>query len=191
MKRGKSGFALPPHRRPTGVAPAASSLPAPLPLAGHPPLRTEGYILLRRPMALPEPPVRLPEGVAIVPIEAADAGAIHALLRRAYATGGGTVPEHLLDWWESLLTDSEFDRNLAFVARADAEVIGFCLCWTSSFVKDLVVDPGWRNRGIGSGLLATAIAALRARGADELSLKVDIYNGTAQRLYRAFGFSQD
>lgn len=190
MKRRKSGFAQPPEKRAMAVAPAGPQLAAPA-LPGHPPLRSEGYILLRRPMSLPEPPVNMPPGVVIGTIEAADAGAVHRLIQRAYSSGFGTVPDNLLDWWEGLLTDSEFDRNLAFVAKAGGQVVGFCLCWTSSFVKDLVVDAGWRNRGIGSALLSAAIAALRRRGAEELALKVDIYNGTAQRLYRGFGFAQD
>lgn len=195
MKRRKSGFAPPPDRRPETAASAVPLLPG----AGavqSPFARTEGFILLHRPMTLPEPPVRLPPGVTLAPIEAADAGAVHKLMQRAYSSGFGTVPDNLLDWWENLVTDSEFDRNLAVVAKAARhepgnDVVGFCLCWTSSFVKDLVVDAGWRNRGIGSALLSTAIAALRARGADELALKVNIYNGTAQRLYRQFGFQQD
>lgn len=190
MKRRKSGFAPPPDRRPEMAASAVPLLPG----AGavqNPFARTEGFILLHRPMALPEPPVRLPQGVTLARIEAADSGAVHKLMQRAYSSGFGTVPDNLLDWWESLVTDSEFDRNLAIVARAGNDVVGFCLCWTSSFVKDLVVDTGWRNRGIGSALLSAAIAALRARGAQELSLKVDIYNGTAQRLYRSFGFVQE
>lgn len=190
MKRRKSGFAPPPGKR---AESAVAAVPL-LPRAGvvqNPFARTEGFILLHRPMSLPEPPVKLPQGVTLAPIEAADAGAVHKLLQHAYSSGFGTVPDNLLDWWEKLVTDSEFDRNLTFVARSGGEVIGFCLCWTSSFVKDLVVDAGWRNRGIGSALLSTAIAALRSRGAEELALKVDIYNGTAQRLYRSFGFIQD
>jgi ribosomal protein S18 acetylase RimI-like enzyme len=109
----------------------------------------------------------------------------------AYSNGSGQVTANVLDWWEGLVTDSEFDRNLAFVARGGDEIVGFCLCWTSSFVKDLVVEPRWRNRGIGSALLSTAIDALRKRSADEVALKVNIYNGAAQRLYRQFGFVQD
>lgn len=152
---------------------------------------TDGYLLLRRPLADPPPPVGLPEGVVLAPLEASDAGRVHTLIQQCYANGVGTVPVELLDWWESLLTDSEFDRNLAFVAKNDEDVVGFCLCWTSSFIKDLVVDPRWRNRGVGSALLSTAIEALRKRGAEDVALKVNIYNGTAQRLYRSFGFVQE
>ena len=150
-----------------------------------------GYIRLRRPLSLSAPAIALPDGVTIATLAASDADAVHALLQAAYSTGFGTVPERALDWWGGVVTDSEYDRNLAFVAKSGDEVIGFCLCWTSSFIKDLVVDVRWRNRGIGSALLSTAITALRARGAEEVALKVDIYNGTAQRLYRQFGFAQE
>lgn len=151
----------------------------------------EGFLRLQRPLDLQIPPSHLPDGVVITTLTADDAAPVHALLELAYANGFGCVPGSMLDWWNGLLADSEFDRNLAFVAKAGDEAVGFCLCWTSSFVKDLVVAPLWRNRGIGTALLATALAALKARGATEVALKVDIYNGTAQRLYRQFGFSQD
>ncbi len=152
---------------------------------------TDGYLLLRRPLAEAPPPASLPQGVVLAPLVASDSGRVHTLIQQCYANGVGSIQPDLLDWWESLLTDSEFDRNLAFVAKHDDEVVGFCLCWTSSFIKDLVVDPRWRNRGVGSALLSAAIEALRKRGAEEVALKVNIYNGTAQRLYRQFGFVQD
>lgn len=152
---------------------------------------TDGYMLLRRPLADPLPPVNMPLDLAFAPLAAADASRIHTLLQLAYSNGSGQVTESVLDWWEGLVTDSEFDRNLGFVIKHGEDVVGFCLCWTSSFVKDLVVDPRWRNRGVGSALLTTALDTLRRRGADEVALKVNIYNGAAQRLYRQFGFMQD
>jgi ribosomal protein S18 acetylase RimI-like enzyme len=151
----------------------------------------EGYIRLTRPLNLAPPSVPLAEGMAITPLVANDAAAVHALLHSAYAGGFGTVPDRALDWWNSTVNDAEFDRTLTWVAKDRGDVVGYCLCWSSSFLKDLVVAPLWRNRGIGSALLSTAIAALRARGGEEVTLKVKIYNGAAQRLYRQFGFSQD
>lgn len=153
--------------------------------------KTEGFLLLRRPLAEPPPPAIWPEGVAPVPLLAADAIAIHKLLEAAYAPGYGSVRPDPLAWWEALITDSEFDRSLAFVAKAGEQVVGFCLVWTSSFVKDLVVDGVYRRRGVGTALLSTAIDAMRTRGATEIALKVDIYNANAQRLYREFGFVGD
>ena len=153
--------------------------------------QTEGYLLMRRPLSEPVPPATLPDGVGILALAAADAVAIHRLLEAAYAPGYGSVRPDPLDWWEALVTDSEFDRNLAFVAKAGAQVVGFCLVWTSSFIKDIVVDAPMRRHGIGSALLTRAIEGMRARGREEIALKVDIYNANAQRLYQRFGFVAD
>ncbi|MGV3491842.1 MAG: GNAT family N-acetyltransferase [Devosia sp.] len=157
----------------------------------QPTAHTESHIRLSRPLDLSAPPITLPDGIEIVPLTADNATDVHALLHSAYSGGFGTVPDRPLDWWNSTHTDPEFDRALAWVALDRGAVVGFCLVWNSSFLKDLVVAPLWRNRGIGSGLLSTAITAMRSRGAEELTLKVNIYNGTAQRLYRHFGFAQD
>lgn len=152
---------------------------------------TDGYLLMRRSLSEPAPAAAFPEGIELVPLMAADAGHIHALLQFSYAPGYGSVRPDALGWWEALITDSEFDRNLAFVAKSGDRVVGFCLVWTSSFIKDIVVDGSFRRRGIGSALLSLAIEAMRKRGAPEIALKVDMYNATAQRLYAEFGFSTD
>lgn len=153
--------------------------------------QTDGYLLMRRSLAEPAPPAAFPEGCQLVPLAAADAGHIHSLLQFSYAPGYGSVRPDALDWWEALITDSEFDRNLAFVVKSGDRVIGFCLVWTSSFIKDIAVDGSYRRRGIGSALLSVAIESMRKRGAEEIALKVDMYNANAQRLYREFGFATD
>jgi len=153
--------------------------------------KTDGYLLMRRSLAEPAPPATLPEGCELVPLAAADAGHIHSLLQFSYAPGYGSVRPDALDWWEALITDSEFDRNLAFVVKSGERVVGFCIVWTSSFIKDIVVDGSYRRRGIGSVLLSRSIEAMRQRGAQEIALKVDMYNANAQRLYAEFGFSTD
>jgi ribosomal protein S18 acetylase RimI-like enzyme len=153
--------------------------------------KSDGFLLLRRPLSLPAPAPQWPEGVEVTALMASDATAIHRLLATSYAAGYGSVRADALDWWEAMITDSEFDRNLAFVAKMRGEMVGFCLVWTSSFIKDLVVDANCRRHGIGAALLSTAIEAMRARGAEEIALKVDIYNSTAQRLYRRFGFASE
>lgn len=79
---------------------------------------------------------------------------------------------------------------MCFVAKAEGEVVGFCLCWTSSFVKDLVVALEWQGRGLGGALLATAMATLRDRGEAEVRLKVVTGNAGARRLYERIGFAE-
>jgi len=153
--------------------------------------KTDGFLLIRRSLAEPAPPVALPEGCELTPLAAADAGHIHSLMQFSYAPGYGSVRPDALDWWEALVSDSEFDRNLVFVVKSGERVIGFCAVWTSSFIKDIVVDGSYRRRGVGSALLSLAIEAMRKRGAQEIALKVDMYNANAQRLYAQFGFATD
>jgi ribosomal protein S18 acetylase RimI-like enzyme len=180
-RRPKARFGRPPDRPAIGSTGLQLSSP-------HPAGTSLGYLLLRRQISTPVLPAPLPEGLTLQPISADDATAAHHLLQLAYANGFGSVPDNRLDWWNALLSDPEFDRELAVVAKRNTEVVGFCLCWTSSFIKDLVVDPNCHGQGIGSALLANAIAVLARRGAEDVALKVDIYNAMAQRLYRRFGF---
>jgi len=82
-------------------------------------------------------------------------------------------------------------KDLSVSFRADDRIVGFCLVWTSAFVKDLVVEPALHGRGIGTGLLATAIAEMRRRGHTRLRLKVDARNLSARRFYERLGFVAD
>ena len=150
---------------------------------------TLDFITLRRNLNSPIAAVAWPDGLRLVGLEAADIKAIHTLLQRAYSNGFGSVPPDWLDWWEALRADSEFEPALCFVAKAGDEVVGFCLCWTSSFIKDLVVAPEWQGHGLGTALLATAMLALRGRGASEVQLKVVTANAGARRLYERMGFA--
>ncbi len=152
-------------------------------------LPTPDFLLLRRDLTAVISAPAWPAGTRLAALETADAKAIHALLQRAYANGFGSVRPDWLDWWEALRADSEFDRDLCLVAKAEGEVVGFCLCWTSNFVKDLVVAPEWQGRGLGASLLAEAMARLRDRGGAELQLKVVTANVGARRLYARAGFT--
>src|SRR5690349_15122936 len=77
------------------------------------------FLLLKRNLTAWIPTAAWPDGVDRVRFEVADVKAVHALLQRAYANGFGGVAPDWLDWWEALRADSEFDRDLCFVARAD------------------------------------------------------------------------
>lgn len=151
---------------------------------------TTDHILLRRDFTAPIPPAQWPTGVTRVRLVAANARAVHEALQTAYRNGYGSVEDDWLEWWELVVSDTEFSRDLTFVAKADGEVVGLCLCWTSSFVKDLVVVPRWQGRGVGTALLSEAMAALRDRGASEVRLKVVSANAGARRLYERCGFSE-
>ncbi len=148
-------------------------------------------ILMRRELsgALPVPEWR--EGVHLARFQDVDPVALHALMQAAYADGkvDAGLPASPADWWTATRTDAEFDPTLSFVAKAaTGELAGFALVWNSSFIKDLVVAPGWQRRGIGAALLAEIFRALAARGFDRVELKVQPDNLRAKLLYRALGF---
>lgn len=146
---------------------------------------------LTRDLTVPFAPPQWPAGVSEVPFSATLAPQVHALMRLAYANGGGSVPEDFDTWWAGSRHDPEFDANLCIVAVADNEPVGFALCWTSSFVKDLVVHPNWRNQGLGTVLLLRVFELLAARGHREVALKVLADNMAARRLYAGLGFRKN
>ena len=127
-----------------------------------------------------------PEGVSLRSFEAGDAQRLHALLAHGYRHGGGSVDPFEL-WLPQLAEDDEFDPEVCFLAEAEHELAGAAICWTSAFVKDLVVHESWRGRGLGEALLRHAFLTFRRRGAERMDLKVQSPNLGAIRLYERVG----
>jgi len=57
-----------------------------------------------------------------------------------------------------------------------------------AWLEDMIVQPDWRNRGIGSALLTQALAQSRTEGCRRITLLTDTDNETAQDFYRKHGF---
>jgi ribosomal protein S18 acetylase RimI-like enzyme len=129
-----------------------------------------------------------PAGFSTRTFTAEDAPAVHRLMTLGYARGGGSVGA-FDQWWPAVRDDGEFDAELCFLALdASGEIAGVAQCWTSAFIKDLVVHPDARRRGIAEALLHTAFQAFRRRGARHVDLKVQTDNPSgAVRLYRRLG----
>jgi GNAT superfamily N-acetyltransferase len=132
-------------------------------------------------------PPRWPDGLHVRPFASGDAAALHTLLVHGYLRGGGAVKAYEL-WLPELTGDAEFDPDLCLLAEADRALAGAALCWTSAFVKDLVVRESWRRRGLGEALLRAVLIAFEARGAPAVDLKVESTNLGAIRLYERVGF---
>jgi ribosomal protein S18 acetylase RimI-like enzyme len=145
-------------------------------------------IRLVRDLGQPIGEIRWPVGVGLQPFSATLAPKAHALLRDCYENGYGIVPVDFDAWWAATRHDSEFDASLCFCAAHDEHLVGFALCWTSAFVKDIGVSSHFRHQGIGEALLRTAFRAFTLRGAPAVALKVQPDNLTARRLYRRVGF---
>jgi ribosomal protein S18 acetylase RimI-like enzyme len=127
-----------------------------------------------------------PDGVRGRAFESGDARPLHSLLAHGYRRGGGSVAA-FEPWFTQMTTDEEFDPKLWFLAESRAMLIGAVLCWTSAFVKDVVVHESWRRRGVAEALLLYAFHALWDRGAMAVELKVEGGNRNAVRLYERLG----
>ena len=132
-----------------------------------------------------------PAGFSARTFSAEDAPAVHRLMELGYAGGGGSVGA-FAQWWPRVRDDGEFAAELCFLAiDASGEIVGVAQCWTSAFIKDLVVHPDARRRGIAEALLRMAFQAFRRRGAGHVDLKVQSDNPSgAVRLYKRLGMRE-
>ncbi|HEX6404472.1 MAG TPA: mycothiol synthase [Pseudonocardiaceae bacterium] len=149
---------------------------------------------LRRGLADPIPPRRVPDGVAVrsfVPGE--DEAAVVRVNKRAFAWH----PEQSrLDTSELRLLETQpwFDPK-GFLLAVDpaGRLLGFH--WTKTHpeglgeVYVLAVDPDAQGTGLGSALTVAGLAYLRDRGAPEAMLYVDSDNGPALATYHRLGFT--
>lgn len=58
-----------------------------------------------------------------------------------------------------------------------------------AWIEDVVVDTGWRGRGVGEALNRTALARAAAEGARTVDLTSRPSREAANRLYRSIGFT--
>jgi len=85
------------------------------------------------------------------------------------------------------------------IARSNADIVGMvnllfsistALGGKVAWLEDMVIHPDWRNQGIGSELLETALEQCRREGLKRITLLTDADNQAAQRFYRKHGFSE-
>ncbi|WP_268799784.1 GNAT family N-acetyltransferase [Pseudomonas huanghezhanensis] len=110
----------------------------------------------------------------------------HQLLMLGRQYGGGRVAD-LRTWLNAFDTDPEFDRELVLVVRDTLGVVGVAQCWTSAFIRNLVVHPRAQGQGVGRCLLEQAFMAFHQRREGQVDLKVMESNLTARRLYERAG----
>ncbi len=112
----------------------------------------------------------------------------HQLLSQNPMPGEGPLASHA-SWLDAFERDPELDRSRCFLAMNRERVVGVITCWTSAFIKDLVVHPDHRNRGIGAALLNHLFVHLIQCGEAVADLKVMENNRVARRLYEKSGMS--
>ena len=137
---------------------------------------------------IPEP--QWPAGVTVRTYggEEAEAREIKDLLDVAYAEEFHHHPATFENWSRFMFDDPMFDAGVWFIAVADGKIVGAALNWDEGYVKDLVVHPDWRGRGLGKALVQQTFREFKRRGLPRVTLKTDSNNPTdAWRLYERVG----
>jgi ribosomal protein S18 acetylase RimI-like enzyme len=148
--------------------------------------RTEIWRMRVELPALDGRPHAWPPGIEVRSYEPPYARPLHDLLVRGYQRGGGSVAR-FDEWLPATVGDAEWDPALCFLATYGGVLAGVALCWTSAFVKDIVVDGQWRRRGLGEALLRQVLETFTLKGATAVDLKVHATNKGAVRLYERIG----
>ncbi|AKM11700.1 hypothetical protein AB433_09265 [Croceicoccus naphthovorans] len=125
-------------------------------------------------------------GTVLSVFTADDAANAHVLMARAYADGGGSVGPFDA-WWSALSSDAEYDPKAMFAIREGGRLVGFVHCWSSGFIKDLVVAPEHQRQGLGRALVLRVFEYFTAAGREQVRLKVLRDNDKAIAFYRSLG----
>ena len=144
------------------------------------------------PDEIPEP--EWPDGVSVRAYggEEAEAREIKDLLDLAYAEEFHHKPAAFEDWSRFMFEDPMFDAGVWFLAVADGKIVGAALNWDEGYIKDLVVHPDWRGRGLGKALVYQTFREFKRRGLPRVTLKTDSNNPTdAWRLYERVGMAKE
>ena len=158
-------------------------------------LADQGWVHVRSQFELVRPAHDLPaptwpDGVTVSSL-GNDATEVHRLVYEE--AGWGDVPGHTmrdLDEWLDLFVTGE-DPAQHVVARADGRLVGAALGKVfpdgTGWVAQVAVRRDQQGRGLGSALLAEAVARRAAAGATQVGLGVSATNPDALRLYRRLG----
>jgi ribosomal protein S18 acetylase RimI-like enzyme len=77
-----------------------------------------------------------------------------------------------------MLGDPSFDAQAWFLTFEGDRLVGAVLNWKEGYVKDLVVHPDSRGRGLGKGLMLQTFGEFARRGVSRITLKTDSINPT-------------
>ena len=121
-----------------------------------------------------------------------DAHAVKTLLDVSYAEEPHHIPLAFDDWRTFMLGDPSYDPGVWFVATSGDEFVGAALNWREGYVKDVVVHPDWRGRGLGKALMLQTFGEFARRGIRHVSLKTESTNpNRAWRFYEHLGMRKE
>jgi len=141
---------------------------------------------MRRDLRQGVPAIHWPADIELSTYRPELAATVHQLMQLGYREGGGRVPA-LDEWQQRFESDAEYDPQLCWIATDAEGVVGVAQCWTSSYIKNLVVHPRMQGRGLGRALLLNAFKVFQQHREGFVDLKVLEDNLRAQRLYESAG----
>jgi ribosomal protein S18 acetylase RimI-like enzyme len=138
-----------------------------------------------------------PSPVTVRPAILADVDAVVAMLVEVAGEGRWIATEAPVDVSQRrrrMVEDIEREDAVVLVADVGGEPVGELVLHLAGYgVADLgmAVAAGWRGRGVGTALLAEAIARARKAGAHKIALQVWPHNRAAIALYERYGFQRE
>jgi ribosomal-protein-alanine N-acetyltransferase len=95
--------------------------------------------------------------------------------------------------WSRWMFERELvdNRSNFLVARSGSAIVGYIGFWLvedEAHIVTIAVRSDFRRKGVGSVLIASALALAVHVGADKATLEVRVTNIPAQELYKKFGF---
>jgi putative acetyltransferase len=105
---------------------------------------------------------------------------------------GPVDSDELRESWARRFADDA--PSLHLVAEAGGGVVGQAAIDVTPYgvaSLGMLVDGGWRRRGVGEALVRAAIDAARDHGCHKMSLQVWPHNEAARALYRKVGFVEE
>jgi GNAT superfamily N-acetyltransferase len=90
-------------------------------------------------------------------------------------------------------------RGFVHLARAEGRIVGVAYVATilsvehvgpAAWLEELYVTPAWRQRGVGTALVAAVLERARAGGMVAVDLEIDAGHSRAASLYERSGFQR-
>jgi ribosomal protein S18 acetylase RimI-like enzyme len=158
-------------------------------VTGHGYERASETWLLQAELGEEVPPPAWPDGMTARSFRVEEAEQVKELLDVAYAEEPGFVAQPFQKWKNFMFNDASFEPESWFVVEGPGgSLAAAALNWKEGFIKDFVVHPSYRRRGLGAALLRHTFRHFQARGLERVTLKTDSRNTSeAWRLYERGG----